>query len=145
MKDCFTNSSGNSSKFFASFALLCALCVKPSGALNKYIQDQNSYVGTWKGTSICQVKNSPCHDEQVVYYITKTNVENGLEIKANKIVDGKEDFMGTIQFKYDPKSKDITSTSMPDAIWHLTKKENNLEGTLLQRNQLYRIIKLTRS
>ena len=27
--------------------------------------------GAWRGSSICQVKNSPCHDEQVVFHISK--------------------------------------------------------------------------
>ncbi|MFI5153994.1 MAG: hypothetical protein ACHQET_11710 [Chitinophagales bacterium] len=103
------------------------------------------FIGTWKGTSICQIKNSPCHDEQVVFYITRTNQENILEIKAAKIVDGKEDFMGNIQFRYNPNSNDITSISMPDAIWHFVRKENRLDGTLYNKKELYRIIKLTKA
>lgn len=30
-----------------------------------------SFEGVWNGTSLCQVKNSPCHDEIVVYHISK--------------------------------------------------------------------------
>jgi hypothetical protein len=28
--------------------------------------------GTWEGTSLCQIKPSPCHDEHVVYRFAKT-------------------------------------------------------------------------
>jgi len=30
-----------------------------------------SIEGVWKGTSLCQIKDSPCHDETVVYHISK--------------------------------------------------------------------------
>jgi hypothetical protein len=69
------------------------------------------FSGVWKGSSLCQVKNSQCHDENVVYYISKTNKDNILEIKANKIVNGEEVEMGKIQFQYDAKTKQIISTS----------------------------------
>lgn len=57
--------------------------------------------GIWKGTSICQVKNAPCHDEQVVYHITKDTGLNNFQVIANKIVNNKEDYMGTLHFVYD--------------------------------------------
>ena len=59
-----------------------------------------SFEGTWKGTSLCQIKNSPCHDEIVVYHISKDSTGKSYEVIANKIVDGKEDYMGTIPFTY---------------------------------------------
>ena len=48
-----------------------------------------SFEGTWKGTSLCQVKNSPCHDETVVYHISKTDTINVYRNIANKIVNEK--------------------------------------------------------
>jgi len=32
--------------------------------------------GTWEGTSLCQVKPSPCHDEHVIYRVTETSVNH---------------------------------------------------------------------
>ena len=31
-----------------------------------------SFVGVWKGDSVCQIKESPCHDETSVYYVSKS-------------------------------------------------------------------------
>jgi hypothetical protein len=39
--------------------------------------------GILKGTSICQVKQSTCHDENVVYYISK-KAANLYTIQASK-------------------------------------------------------------
>ena len=50
--------------------------------------------GIWKGTSLCQVKPSACHDENVVYHISKKSA-NVYTIQANKIVNGAEVDMGT--------------------------------------------------
>jgi hypothetical protein len=102
------------------------------------------FYGTWKGTSLCQVKNSPCHDETVVYYISKTNKENILEMNANKIVNGEEVEMGKIQFRFDKETEQIISISQPNAIWTFKRKGNTLEGTLYYNNALYRIIKATK-
>ena len=46
--------------------------------------------GVWTGTSLCQIKPSPCHDEQVVYRIANTGPRR-YRIEAYKIVAGKED------------------------------------------------------
>lgn len=44
-------------------------------------------VGVWRGTSLCTVRPSPCHDEVVVYYITRANGSDSLTLDARKIVD----------------------------------------------------------
>ena len=76
------------------------------------------FEGTWKGTSLCQIKNSPCHDEVVVYHISKDSTGKSYEVIANKIVDGKEDYMGTIPFTYDGKQKVFVSVdSVRNARW----------------------------
>jgi len=59
-----------------------------------------SLVGDWKGTSLCQVKNSPCHDENVVYHISKICSGDSYQIDASKIIDGKENDMGTLNFSF---------------------------------------------
>ncbi len=105
----------------------------------------SSFIGIWKGTSLCQIKNSPCHDEMVVYYISQPKKDHIIEIRANKIVNGMEEEMGIIQFSYDAKTGDIVSISQPNAIWRFKIKKNTLEGTLYQNSALYRIIKLTKA
>ena len=125
--------------------LLSALTLQSNAQTNKDLSTADSlFSGVWKGSSICQVKNSSCHDENVVFYISKANKNNVLEVNGNKIVNGEEVEMGKIQFQYDLKTKQITSTSQPNSIWKLERKQNAIEGTLYSNNVLFRIIKLTK-
>ena len=101
-----------------------------------------TFEGTWKGSSKCQVKNSPCHDENNVYYISKSDVKTW-EVKAYKIVDGKEDFMGTIVFAYDEK-KDVyvSADKERDVKWEFKITGNEMKGSLVSKGTLYRIVEL---
>jgi hypothetical protein len=102
-----------------------------------------SITGIWKGTSLCQVKNSPCHDETVVYYITQVQGMDTFNIAANKIVNGKEEEMGVIGCKLDRKNNRLLSSSY-NGLWTFNFKGKVLDGTLYHNGNLYRIIKLTK-
>jgi hypothetical protein len=95
-------------------------------------------IGTWKGTSICQIKNSPCHDETVVYHISKKSGVDTFYIKANKIDNGAEEEMGILHFVYYKKTNKIISTAY--GIWTFNIAGSKLEGTLFVRGKLYRKI-----
>jgi len=100
-----------------------------------------SFEGIWKGTSLCQIKNSPCHDEVVVYHISKDSTGKSYEVIANKIVDGKEDYMGTILFTYDGKQKVFVSVdSVRNARWEFKITGSAMKGTLMYKGDLFRII-----
>jgi hypothetical protein len=99
-----------------------------------------SFEGVWKGTSLCQVKNSPCHDEVVVYHISKDSTGKSYEVIANKIVNGKEEYMGTIQFTYDDKQKVFVSIDSGNARWEFKVTGNTMKGTLMNKGDLYRIV-----
>src|SRR6187397_922772 len=86
--------------------LLFAQCAT---AQKNMVQIDTLLVGIWQGTSICQVKNSPCHDEAVVYHISKGNVADSFIIQANKIVNGVEEDMGTLHFNYNAKANQLVS------------------------------------
>ena len=105
---------------------------------------QTSIEGTWKGTSICQVKNSPCHDEQVVYYISKdSSGNNRFQVKGYKIVEGKEDFMGALNFIYDSNKETFICIDEPrNARWEFQRKGGEMQGKLIHGNELSRIINL---
>src|SRR5262252_5967753 len=64
---------------------------------------QVSLVGDWTGESICVGGTNPsCHDEQVVYHISVDAADaTKIKIAADKIVNGKPDWMGDIYLKYD--------------------------------------------
>ena len=100
-----------------------------------------SFEGIWKGTSLCQIKNSPCHDEIVVYHISKDSTGKSYNMIANKIVDGKEEYMGTIPFTYDDKQKFFVSVdSVRNARWEFKITGSAMKGTLMYKGDLYRIV-----
>ena len=100
-----------------------------------------SIEGTWKGTSLCQIKNSPCHDEVVVYYVSKDSTGKSYEVIANKIVNGKEDSMGAISFTYDAQKKVFVSVdSVRNGRWEFKVTGNTMKGTLMYKGDLYRIV-----
>ena len=124
-------------KIFLFLSTLLAFATKHSLG-----QKDSLLVGTWKGSSICQKKNSPCHDETVVYHITKGTGADKFIINASKIVNGAEEEMGTLHFVYDEKSNKLTSTDY--GTWTFNLDNNKLDGTLYVRGDLYRIIKLVK-
>ena len=102
--------------------------------------------GIWKGTSLCQVKNSPCHDEDVVYYVSKLDSSSHCRIIMNKIVNKKEESMGAMKFEYDPSTQTLTSTDgVHNALWKFSVKGKQMEGTLMYNNALYRVVKATKA
>ena len=103
----------------------------------------HNFVGTWRGTSICQIKNSPCHDEVVVYYITQAPGTDSFRVSASKIVNGKEDNMGVLGFKLDRTKNQFISTDF-GGLWTFTLQEKKLDGTLVYNGKLFRIVKLTK-
>ncbi len=98
--------------------------------------------GVWKGTSICQIRNSPCHDEVVVYHISKGKKANEYTVFANKIVNGVEEEMGTISYILDEQQMELTGSYSKDDIWKLRLKGDKLEGTLHYKGVLYRVINI---
>lgn len=68
----------------------------------------DSIAGIWKGTSLCEQKNGACNDEKVVFHITKSTTENTYTVLANKIVNGAEEEMGTLDFTYDKSKQTLT-------------------------------------
>lgn len=97
--------------------------------------------GVWKGTSLCQAINSPCHDENVVYYISCENQHN-YRVVMNKIVGSKEEDMADLIFIYDAQKKMLTCNLMKDAVWTFTVNKRTISGTLYYKKVLYRLIEL---
>ena len=109
------------------------------------ISTAQSLTGNWKGTSLCQVKNSPCHDEVVVYHISKNGDSNSYKIDADKIVDGEEISMGILEFLFDPKQKLLfLDDGVRQVKWEFKVNGNEMHGTLFSKGQLFRIIDLRR-
>ena len=120
------------------FSLILCLANKSSQAQTGMTKIDTLLVGTWNGTSICQIKNSPCHDETVVYHISKNRGVDTFYINAGRIVNGVEVEMGILHFVYNKKTNQLTSTAY--GIWTFNINGVKLEGTLLVHGDLYRRI-----
>src|SRR5258705_7741343 len=120
------------------FSLILCLVCKSNQAQTGLAKIDTLLIGTWNGTSICQIKNSPCHDETVVYHISKNRGVDTFYINASKIVNGVEEGMGILPFVYNKKTKQLTSTA--HGIWTFNIEGGKLEGTLLSHGDLYRKI-----
>lgn len=113
---------------------------------NKLSADDSLLIGTWKGTSICQVKPSSCHDEIAAYHITKAERPNTYRMLMNKVVDGKEEEMGISDYNYDPTSKTLTYIDDKRGVtWTFHLKGTSMDGTLVYENKTYRVIKLNKT
>ena len=120
------------------FFLILCLVSKSIQAQTGTVKIDSLLIGTWNGTSICQIKNSPCHDETVIYHISKKSGVDTFYINASKIVNDKEEEMGILPFIYNKKTNQLTSTAF--GIWTFNIEGTKLEGTLLVRGELYRKI-----
>ena len=84
--------------------------------------DINKLVGNWTGESICANKEKfpGCKDEHVVYHVKLTpNKTDTVTFTMNKIVDGKEEFMGEGDFVYDQQKQTLVSEFKNSRV-HLT-------------------------
>ena len=86
-------------------------------------------VGTWRGTSLCQVRPSACKDESVVFRITRTTARDTLAVDGRKIVNGAEVEMGVLRCRLDGPSSRLTCP-IPDAAWQFTIRGDSLVGEL---------------
>ncbi len=125
-------------KYALLFSLILCLNNKLSQAQTSPVNIDTLLVGTWKGTSICQVKNSSCHDETVVYHISKKIGTDTFYINGNKIVNGAEQEMGILHFVYNQKTNQLTSAE--HGTWVFNIQGATLEGTLVVQGNLYRKI-----
>jgi hypothetical protein len=109
-----------------------------------------SLAGDWTGDSICFGHNPSCHDEKVVYHISVDPSDSTkVKIGADKIVDGKPEFMGDIFLKYDAAKQTLTGdleSPRYRGVWEFTIKGNTIEGSLmiLPEKTVGRRIRVTR-
>jgi hypothetical protein len=110
----------------------------------EFAQNEAQLIGDWTGDSICRVKNSPCHDEKVIYHIAKGSDPDHLTISADKIVDAKTINMGTGDYTYNRGSGTLLNET-EGRIWKFTIKGNTMEGTLTMPDKtVFRHVTLTK-
>src|SRR5690348_1068842 len=103
-------------------------------------------VGTWEGSSLCQVKPSPCHDEHVLYRFISTR-QRHYRIDAYKLVVGKQLFMGAIDVGLDAAGSELDGLVMSGGQsrgrLQLSVKNAHLSGRMtLTDGTLYRLIEV---
>jgi hypothetical protein len=132
---------------FAATTVL--LAVASGGAVRA--QQASSLVGDWMGESICVGEIGACKDEKVVYHISvDASDATKVKIAADKIVNGKPDYMGDILLRYDAAKDTLTGeleTPRYRGVWQFTVKGNMMWGTLsaLPEKRIARQIRVTRS
>src|SRR6266481_6962890 len=90
--------------------------------------------GEWRGDSTCNIKDSPCHDEIVVYEIKRGAQPNTYTLKASKIVSGKREFMGTLDCAYESSTHVLSckAPEKPNGTWMFQiSGGKQMEGTLV--------------
>jgi hypothetical protein len=100
-------------------------------ASQKPTSDESVLVGDWRGDSICQVRPSACHDEDSLYHFAKVDGKPGAySLKADKIVNGQPETMGTLDCAYDAKAQAL-ECSIPDrATLRFTWEGKEMRGTM---------------
>lgn len=105
-------------------------------------------LGSWEGESKCTLRDSPCHDEQVLYQISvdKKNPAQ-LNLDTYKVVEGSPDFTGTLECQYHAKQGSLScsaNTSQQDD-WEFHIFGGAMTGRLtIEGGKLYRVITLHR-
>ena len=126
---------------FAAIVPQLARAQQPAAAAAPADSAQQSPVGTWRGTSLCTPRHPACHDETVVYRIRAVGAR--FEISASKIVQGQEEFMGTVQCDYSADTH-VLNCPATYGVWNFTMSGQTLTGTLVARGELYRNVSVTR-
>ncbi len=116
------------------------------GSVLTFAQTANApVVGTWEGESVCQVPK-PCTTEHVIYEI-RQDATGQITMKADKVVNGERQWMGTLNCLWFPPklSCPMTNVSKPGD-WTFWLDKDTLRGTLTIRegNVLYRKIMVKR-
>lgn len=127
-----------SNQFLVAIIICAAFLLqipRPAKADNTIIDDGANLVGNWTGESICVGPFPACHDEKVVYRIQRApDAKGNVSITADKIVNGKPELMGVLDFKYDPEKSTLVcdfTRGNTHGLWEFTVKGDSMEGTLV--------------
>lgn len=102
-------------------------------------------VGVWRGTSICLVRPSACHDEVVVYRVARGSTADSVSLDARKIVRGAEEEMAVLGCRFTALNGLLTCT-MPRGTWQFHIRNDSLVGELrLTDGTKFRDVRTARS
>ena len=102
-------------------------------------------IGVWRGTSICLVHPSPCHDEITVYRITGAAGRDSISMDARKMVNGQEEPMGVLACRLAEGGASF-SCPMRNGVWRFAIRRDSLIGELrLPDDTKFRDVRAVRS
>ena len=138
-------------RFAVLSVMITFFCVGSILAQDK--SDDSKLFGDWTGESKCVGSNPYCHDEVVVYHISRSKTDQAkVTIVADKIVDSKPEPMYGFDFDYDRKKQTLTAEfKIPrtggKGIWFYHIDGDKMDGTLtvFPENEIGRRIKITKS
>jgi hypothetical protein len=92
--------------------------------------------GDWRGDSICLVRESACHDEDSLYHFSKVAGKPGAySLKADKIVNGQPENMGTLDCTYDTKERALECSIPNRAVLRFTWEGTEMRGAMTLTNK----------
>src|SRR4051812_24052708 len=107
-----------------------------------FAADHPRVVGDWRGSSICRVKPSACHDEEALYHVKAGAKPGTFSMQADKIVNGKPEEMGTADCSYEPTKK-LLYCAFERGYVDLTLEGEQLNGAMFLADKTrWRAIKL---
>jgi hypothetical protein len=131
-------------------ALLAVLLLSMAGAASASPTKSNGateqLVGTWQGRSLCVTTERPaCTDETVVYHISRhAPGTEAFDIKADKIVDGKEQFMGDLACSFEASRQQLRCP-MGAGEWRFRWDGRQLVGVLYDPDGPFRVIRVDKA
>jgi hypothetical protein len=138
--------SGLSVQRSAQGAAIVAALVLATAALHASGPEENraAVIGDWRGSSICLVKPSACHDEEALYHVKAGATPDTPSMQADKIVDGKPEEMGTANCSFDA-AKSLLHCWFERGYVDLTLEGDSLNGAMFLTDKTrWREIKLKR-
>ncbi len=94
-----------------------------------------SVLGTWKGESTCVGNRPACKNEVVVYRFEAIPGKVGVILQlADKIIEGKRDPMGKLEFQYDEARGELSCEFMirqTQGLWQFKVSGDTMEGSLI--------------
>src|ERR1043166_4409519 len=96
-------------QFFRCIVFLAAIASPCFSAQDAGHSDSN-LLGDWRGSSVCQVRESSCRDEDSLYHFARIPEKpNRFSMKGDKIIDGKAISMGTVECRYDSARSELSA------------------------------------
>ena len=134
-------------------ALIAAVLLIPGLIFAAAQKAEDRLFGDWTGESKCVSGDPRCHDEVVVYHLSRSKSDPAkVTLAADKIVDKKPEWMYTLDFDYDREKQTLRAEfTIPrtggKGVWFYQITGNKMDGTLttFPENELFRRIKVTKA